>query len=239
MNIAIVDDLKEDRCLIRKKIEDYMNEINLEFKIYEFKSGEEFLKNFTHDSFTLVFLDIYMDKLTGMDVAWKIYSKDKNCKIIFLTTTEDFSRQSYSVKAVYYLVKPIQHKEFYQAMDFCELKKQYETPKLAVISKGLDLRLNTDKILYIDIRNRVTTIHLIEQTIPVNGTFSEITKSLAEDKRFLITVRGVMVNMQHIIKHSDSIFILNNGETVPINLRNKKEIGQCYRNYVFENMGGL
>lgn len=239
MNIAIVDDLIEDRYLIRKKIETYINEVNLDFKIYEFKSGEEFLKDFIPDFFTIVFLDIYMNKITGMDVAKEIYFKDKNCKIIFLTTTEGYSRQSYSVKAVYYLIKPIQHKEFNQAMDFCELKKTYESPKLTIISRGLDLNLNTDKILYIDIINRVTTIHLVGQTIPVNGTFSEITKPLKVDKRFLITVRGVMVNMQHIAKHSDSIFILNNGETIPINLRNKKEIGQCYRNYIFENMGGL
>lgn len=239
MKIAIVDDLETDANLLHTQLKSYLATKNLISEIYLFKSGEEFLNFFSPHTFSLVFLDIYMKKLTGMDVAKTIYRQDKNCKIIFLTTSEEYSRQSYTVHAVYYLMKPINPKEFLQAMAFCHLTPQYDVPSLNVTSEWGPLELDTSQILYIDYKNRSCHIHLLTQTLIVKGTFKEIIAPLEEDVRFLLCIRGVLVNMQHITGLAHTSFILTNEENVPINIRHQKSITQSYHHYLINTMGGL
>ena len=69
MNTAILDDLKTDRDILRQELSDYMSQNHFDCKIYEYDSGEQFLKDFEPGRFELVFLDIYMDGMTGMEVA--------------------------------------------------------------------------------------------------------------------------------------------------------------------------
>lgn len=78
MNTAILDDLKTDRDILRQELSDYMSQNHFDCKIYEYDSGEQFLKDFEPGRFDLVFLDIYMDGMTGMEVAREIYRSDKN-----------------------------------------------------------------------------------------------------------------------------------------------------------------
>ena len=99
MNTAILDDLKTDRDILRQELSDYMSQNHFDCQIYEYDSGEQFLKDFEPGRFDLVFLDIYMDGMTGMEVAREIYRSDKNCRLIFLRRTEASSRLRYSVHA--------------------------------------------------------------------------------------------------------------------------------------------
>ena len=69
MNTAILDDLKTDRDILRQELSDYMSQNHFDCQIYEYDSGEQFLKDFEPGRFDLVFLDIYMDGMTGMEVC--------------------------------------------------------------------------------------------------------------------------------------------------------------------------
>lgn len=237
MEIAIVDDLQTDRDSLSNKVTEYLNHKNLPFLLTSFESAEAFLDHFIPNRFAIVFMDIYMEGMTGMEAAKEIYKRDRKCKIIFLTTSADYSLQSYSVHAVYYLIKPIQDEEFFQAMEFCELKNEYKVPFLKTLMNGEEKEIDTTQILYIDVYKRNICIHLLDGVIELKGNFSDITSPLEADNRFLICIRGLMVNMQHIARQEEEAFILNNGERLPINIRNRKSIGQTYRNYIFERMG--
>ncbi len=236
MNIAIVDDVQADRRLLAEKISEYMTIHNLHCDITEFESGEAFLDAFTSGGFALVFIDIYMNGINGMEVAKKIFAEDSECKIIFLTICRDFAIQGYGVRAVYYLVKPIDDTEFFQAMELCRFNQQRSTPMLTVVSEGIEITIDTANILYIDYIERVTRIHMTTQVFRVNGTFSEVTAPLCGNKQFIICLRGVMVNMRQVLRQDDDMFVLQNGERVPINIRRKKTIGQVFRKFVYEEM---
>lgn len=238
MRIAIVDDQAQDRASLRSRLREYMDNHGLACDCMEFSDAEHFLEIYKAGSFDLVFMDIYMDEVNGMDAARRIYLQDKNCKIIFLTNTPDFSLQSYSVHAVYYLMKPLEQQHFEQAMEFCSLKPEYTVPILTVCSEGIRMDLDTSLIFYVDYRNRTTNVHLENRTIPVSGSFYSVTSRLEEDSRFLLSIRGLMVNMQHIACQTGDTFLLTNGEHIPINIRNRKTIGQAYRSYIFESIGG-
>ncbi len=217
----------------------YASSRRLLFEILEFESALDFFDGFAAGVFSVVFMDIYMYGMDGMAAAKEIYRLDRECKIIFLTTTGDYSVQGYSVRAVYYLVKPLSDAELLQAMELCELKPENRVPLLAVVLSGTRLGLDTSKILYIDYINRATRIHISDQILTVSGTFSEVTAPLMNDGRFLLCIRGVVVNMRYITRQEGDLFVLQNGERLPINIRRKKHILQAYRRFVFGSMGEM
>lgn len=237
MKIAIVDDAKADRESLSARIAAYMQESHLLYDLTEFENAEQFLSGTRKGSFDIVFMDIYMGEMDGMTAAQKLYQTDRNCKIIFLTNSHEHSQLGYSVHAIYYLIKPIKEAEFLQAMEFCQLRPEYDIPLLAVTVGGIDLSIPTEDILYVEYRDRVTYVELDRQSLAVNGSFSEVTAPLEHDPRFLLAIRGVLCNMQHIAELKGSSFLMDNGSRLPINLRNKKSVEFRYRSYVFESMG--
>lgn len=236
MNIAIIDDLAGDRQVLARHLNSYMKAHKISCSRQEFGSAEDFFKVFVPGAFDIVFLDIYMDGISGMEAARRLYQADKNCKIIFLTTSTEHAQISYAVHAVYYLMKPLDQKQFEQAMDFCGLKPEYAVPFLSFEIDGYCHQIDTEQILYIDYQNRMTQIHFRDHSLALGKSFVEISALLKQDERFLTIFRGVMVNMQHIAKCDDIFFILDNGKRLQITIRNKKAIAQAYRSYVFNHM---
>ena len=88
MRIAIVDDNHTDRIFLREGLERILLKRNIEnSEIHIFNSAEdilEYLKNEQETFFDLIFMDIYMEKLTGVDAAREIRKKDKKVKIVFI-----------------------------------------------------------------------------------------------------------------------------------------------------------
>ena len=186
MQIAIVDDRAEDREELSACLENYMKKHQLDYTLTEFEDGENFLKAAAQVNFQLVFMDIYMENMDGIEAARRLRQKNRLCKIVFLTITEDYARMGYSLSASYYLLKPlsIHQADFEEAMELCQLKPPYEVMTLSVMADRQKLELPTEKILYIDYQNRMTRIHTAERVIPVSGGFQEVTAALQKDKRF-------------------------------------------------------
>ena len=241
MQIAIVDDSAEDREELSACLENYMKKHQLDYTLTEFEDGENFLNAAAQVNFQLIFMDIYMENMDGIEAARRLRQKNRLCKIVFLTITEDYARMGYSLSASYYLLKPLSlhQAEFEEAMELCQLKPPYEVMTLSVMADRQKLELPTEKILYIDYQNRMTRIHMAERVIPVSGGFQEVTSALQKDKRFLPCYRGVLINMDYISHVDSQTFHLINGEELPIALRNGKQLREAYRQYIFSGMGGI
>ena len=104
MRIAIVDDdIRMYECL-----QTYFGELpGWSAELTYFKSGEAFLRVWQPNAFELIVLDIFMDKLTGMDVAREIRKTDSDVRIAFGTTSNEFASENYEVNCCYYLHKPL------------------------------------------------------------------------------------------------------------------------------------
>ena len=213
MQIAIVDDRAEDRAELSACLENYMKKHQLDYTLTEFEDGENFLKAAAQVNFQLVFMDIYMENMDGIEAARRLRQKNRLCKIVFLTITEDYARMGYSLSASYYLLKPLSlhQAEFEEAMELCQLKPPYEVMTLSVMADRQKLELPTEKILYIDYQNRMTRIHTAERVIPVSGGFQEVTAALQKDKRFLPCYRGILINMDYISQVDSQTFRLITG----------------------------
>ena len=101
MRIAIVDDDAQMRTRLRDCLNDLLGN---SAGIAAFPSGEDFLAGWEAGRFDVILLDIFMESLTGMDVARKIRETDGQVKLVFCTTSNEFASESYEVNACYYLL---------------------------------------------------------------------------------------------------------------------------------------
>ncbi len=235
MNIAIVDDVERDRKILRHMLEDeYPEGVN----ITEYESGEAFLEEFSAGHFATVFLDIYMDGINGMDAAKEIYKTDENCRIVFLTTSEDFGVLSYSVRAADYIVKPITLEALKHTLKFC-IPKPKSTPKtVTFIHNRNKLAIEFSRIMYVDMVGRNVCVHLQDMVLSVSGKFAGVTAPLLEDNRFMICFKGVAVNLEYVAETQNDCLILKNLERIPVSRRYKKQILKAFLSFVSGNLRG-
>lgn len=235
MKIAIVDDQTEERTGIRRQLEAELSERGIPAELTEYDCGEAFLDAYEPGKFSVVFLDIYMKKITGIEVAGYLYQHDPACKIIFLTSSEEYLRESYSVRATYYLVKPYEPKQLHQALDFC-----FPAPKpediLAVRSRGGMMAIPRRDILYIEASGRHPHIHLATRSIECIDSFSEVIRPLENDRRFFSCCRGIIVHLGKIATQQDNDFVMENGQLVPISRRLKPEALRAFHTFMFRSV---
>lgn len=111
MRIAIVDDLKTERALLKERLSQQLALRGVEADILGFESGEAFLAAEKERRFSAAFLDIYMEGLSGMDAAKELRKTDTDCLLIFTTTSTDHALEGFQVRALHYLVKPFSEEE--------------------------------------------------------------------------------------------------------------------------------
>lgn len=243
MKIAIVDDIKEERTLVRKFASQYFENRKALYDITpcfeEYKNGETFLESYTPGQYEIVFLDIYMNEITGIDAAKRIAALDKDCSIIFFTTSDEHQLDGYSVHAVGYIMKPlVDHlPAFYTAMDYAASKLQIDKAGITVPTNCGELTLYYKNIMYIDCAPRTFCIHLPHMVINVLGKFQDYAPAFLSDSRFLECYRSIIVNMDYIDRPDDCDFILKSGEKLPISRRKKTAVLGSYMAYFIKKRG--
>ena len=228
MNIAIVEDLKEDMETLLQMLEAYMKERHIDGKITCFSSGDALLEQFQPGEFQCIFLDIYMEGTDGMETARKIYQQDAACRLIFATVSLTHAVESYGVRAAWYLVKPFDKKQLTEAMDAaCEAILR-NSRMLTVHVNGTKADIPYADIFYIDSEIRKTKLHLQEQTLTVDEPIQELLKHLSGDGRFLLCNRNILVNMDQIQKAEEADFLLKNGSRVPLRQRGRAQVKKAF-----------
>ena len=111
--IAICDDVEVERFVLKRQLMVYFQTNGREAQIQEYESGESLLADIEEGYIwpDLIFLDIYMGDLNGMDTARKLRDLGVKAPIVFLTASPDFALESYEVEASGYLLKPAEEKQ--------------------------------------------------------------------------------------------------------------------------------
>lgn len=235
MNIAVIDDISADAEILKSIVTSYFKEKQIETEIRYFTSGEEFFGSYQPGRFQLIFLDIYMDGMTGMDAARRIRSAADDCVLIFVTTSSDFAVESYDVKAAYYLLKPFEPEKLRTVLDSIQLEKAQDTRYIEVISDRIPVRVPLHSILYADTFRNAVCLHTDAGVIRSYLTFQKFEELISGCSCFLSCYRGCIVNMDRIREALDDGFLLDNGETVQIRKRGAAAIRKAYLQYLFSS----
>lgn len=230
MRIAVCDDSSLDRELFVDLLHHYFVNKPISNEIIQYENGVDLLHDAEDDMwFDIIFLDIYMNDLLGIDVAHKLRSLGYRGHIIFLTATADFAVDSYEVEALGYLLKPQSFEKLSQVMD--RAIRTMTTNTYLVKNHSKIIRVPYHEILYIESMNSKCIMHCCnDQSYVIYKRLTTIEHEL-NDKRFLRCHQSYLVNMDHI-HQVDSQFTLVTGDTVAIRQRDLKSIRQAVLHYL-------
>lgn len=240
LRIATVDDnpadLKEIRMCLSHYFQKRAGQTPIDYTISAYTSSPSFLENFEKGDYDLILLDIYMPRMTGMQVAEEIRAIDEDAWIIFLTTSRDHALESYNVFASGYVLKPL-----------LENAPQLETlltrllPEDALAAKTLTVKLAGGEylsvpyshILYMDCQgSRGAILHLEDRTLASQNSYQELADILLTDERFLETYHRLILNMNAVTAMKEDTFLLKGDLSLPISRRKKKEVKQHYMQFL-------
>ena len=230
MRIALVDDTPMELKILSEIIDIELPEA----EVLTFPNGETFLKSWESASFDLILLDIYMDELHGIDVAKKIRETDFDVRIVFCTTSNEFASESYEVGANYYLQKPVSSTSFQRMLKMIRLS-EYELNRFVTLPDGQRIVLRN--ITYTEYYNHSIIIHS-KKRADLQTRMSQMEwEALLSEYNFLYSCsKGIVVNFYEVDRVENGMFLLYNGESVPISRRKTKEMTESYAHFRFKQM---
>ena len=235
MRIAIVDDLAAERALLKDRLEQQLHRRNVRADILEYESGETFLEAARKAPFTVAFLDIYMDGMTGMEAAKKLRETNTDCLLVFTTTSTDHALEGFQVRALHYLVKPFSEAELSALLDEMFSKLPRPEPILTVKVDGSDIRL-----CYRDIVSAEHFAHMISirttagKTLATRQSFKAFTEPLKKDPRFFVCGRGAIVNMENAADFQDAAFCMTDGSRIYVSQELLKAARQAFMEFLLQ-----
>lgn len=186
-----------------------------------------------HEDLDLVFLDIQMPTITGIQLSKII--KDK-VSIIFTTAYPQFAIESYDLNAVDYLLKPFEFERFYSAIlkiKPTKATKTHQTKDFIFIKtdgKNNYEKVYTNDILYIEGLKNYVSLHLTNKQIITYNTLKHFESELPSSG-FIKIHKSYIVSIQHIVKTDSLTVYLSNGDNLPI--------GDTYKKAFFEAINKL
>lgn len=220
LNISICEDEKIQADELEKMIQEKLNNINIDYSIQKFSSGEELLNAYSEDT-DIIFLDIKMSKLSGMDTARKIRKIDKNVEIIFTTALQEYVFEAYEVRAFRYLLKPIDKELLFNYLELCINELNSRNKKICLKNKSDMIVLNTDDILYVEVIRKEITIYTETENYSIKMSLKSL-EDMLNGKNFFKCHNSYLVNLDKV-SHIDQHFATIKDFKIPISRPKYKE----------------
>ena len=234
IQIAVCEDLEPDFNEIKDLLERYMHVNHLVCKIDGYDTGEALLKAYQPDKYALVLLDLILPGISGMETARAIREQDPDCRLIFTTVTEDYAVDSYRVRAVDYLIKPVDFCLLSEALDRCFLPFVSEDGRtVSIVINQIETTIRALDIYFAEIYGNHLIIHTGDSIIKAYLSLAAFEHRLPEDT-FVRISRSHLVNMHAITEIAGDAVLLSGGERLSISRRRKKEVRKTFNNFLIE-----
>lgn len=222
IKIAIVDDSTEFLNQLNNHLIKYQNENHISFEIHEYSNGIAFLEEYSCD-LDIVFMDMQMPYMNGLDVCKKLREKDENVAIVFVTVVKELAIQGYEVSAMYYLIKPLVYEDFSNKMNsILSRRKSREGRALLLKENGSVIRVELKDIMLIESEN-----HWCVFTLNDGETYKKLItmKNMEEDigKEFLRAGKSYLINPTYVTGWNRNDVTLKGGRKIAISRSKKKD----------------
>lgn len=222
LQIAVCDDEQFYREKIKCLLEQYLHEHHPEYAIQTFSSGSEFLSVQENNvKYDVVFLDINMDQIDGIQTAKQIRTFHSDTFIVFVTAFIDYALEGYKVNAIRYILKDKLETAVSECMNAI-LQKMQKKQVVFAFSDG-ERTLYTDNILYVESSRHKCIFSYMSSfagetgivSYPIYEKLDTVEQTLSAYS-FLRIHKSYLVNMKHIRKISNYTVLLDTGEKLPI-----------------------
>ena len=233
LQIAICDDLEEERVILSRMLRNYARRQGLSLQVHFFVSGEELLQSVRRaNACQVLFLDIYMPGISGVETARRLRAAGCGTSIVFATTSTDHGVDSFEVRASDYLVKPFRHEEVDRALDWCLEHMPEPLRSLSVYAEGEIQEFPLASVLYIEVLGHQSHIHTLRQTVVVRKSLDDLERAV-DSPDFFRCHRSFLVNLGHVERIESSDFLMSDGARIPISSANLPRARDTFLDWVY------
>lgn len=238
MRIAIVENEPDDLRLLCDQLELLEQQYHFELIVDSFSSVHAFQSIFMPGLFDLIFLDVYLDDGSGMELAHRIRETEgcSRTMLVFCTESDAHAVESYRVSALDYLLKPYQPQLLAEVLLRAArmLHKQAQTIS---IKQGREMIvIPVAEIICIDFDNHYACFHTARGVNKSYMSAEAVHRLTDVYPCFCNCFRNCLVNMDHVLTLQKNYFVLDNGETMPISRGLLAQTRETYSQYVFSKM---
>lgn len=235
MKIAICDDEMHFIDALCPLLEQWAKERGIKLMLYRFTNGDDLIAAHQSECMDLIFLDIIMPLLNGIDAAREFRNMDQNVPIVFFTSSRDFAVDSYEVKALNYLIKPVDPVKLFRILD--DFLKTFDRPKTFFTAKTADgfCRIAIADVDYLEAQNKQVFVHLANgRIIVVRELFSKCAEVFSPENGFCCCHRSYIVNLSNVEQFSKTEVTTVHHAAIPISRNNYAMFKETYFNHMFE-----
>ena len=230
LHVAIVEDEEIHQQALQAHLLRYGQENDVAFDIRVFANPILLLENYK-PVYDLIFMDIQMPDLSGMETARKLRAVDQNVLLIFVTSLAQYAIEGYEVAAVDYILKPVQYFSFAMRLTRAIWRINAEAGEaLQVANSSGTARIKLRDILYVEISGHTMTYHTHEGIVLGTGTLSALEEKL-RGKRFARCNSCYLVNLAYVDTVKGYQLLLKDGTELQISQPKKKTFMQAVAAY--------
>lgn len=210
LKIAILEDEPKAAESLQLCIKRYDSENQMGISVDTFSNAEELLKKYDPDT-DILFMDIELPGISGMEAAKIIRNKNKQVLIVFVTNLAQYAIDGYEVGAYDFILKPVRYASFSSKFEkICkELEQRRDDAVISVNTKEGVAKIYVTEIMYVEVQKHYIIIHTLTDNIKLCGTMESFVEMLGEHS-FSQCNSCYLVNLRHITKiEKDNVFLGN------------------------------
>lgn len=233
LSIAIVEDDAKALGVLKSHISAYMKDFPQDFRVFCYQDGHSFL-NDAQLGFDIVFMDIELPTLNGMDAARRFRESDMNAVIIFVTNMAQYAIKGYEVNALDYVLKPISYQNFvFKFAKAIKIANSKESFEISIAQAKTMIRILAKDLMYVEVSDHKLIYHTISHPIVAYGSLSELEERL-KPAHFIRSNHCFLVNPKYIFMIHGNELHLKNGEHLQISRPRKKAVMIHFANWLGE-----
>lgn len=224
-----------DRNALTGLLDRWREERRLPLRYRAFPGASPLLDAAQKERFTLYILDVILPGPDGIDTAREIRTFDDTAGIVFLSSSPDFAYQSYSVRAMDYLLKPVAAETLFPILDRLALEEQRPQEGLTVKCGSTLVRVPFSQLAYVEVNRKRLYFNLTDGRVQeASGTLSDCEFLLLKRPEFIRVHRSYIVNMLQLEKLSPSGLRTFSGKDLPVSRLLYPQIQKEYLELLFE-----
>ena len=229
--IAICDDEKSSAALAAGLLEKYNNaHPRIEMSVDIFYTSLDLLEASGRHPYDIYLLDIYIDRINGIEIAESLRKTNDRASIIFMTSSNAFYKEAFRIHAAHYLEKPILESDFFDAMDrVCNVE---DVHYLTVRESGEVSKVNVDDILYIESEDHYKRIVTTKKSYFVRSTMQSLSDEIDCEYFHALGVKTI-INLKKVLKITKDTLTMDDGAQFSVPRGTYRSLSDLVLKYTF------